>query len=205
MMTRDCRHALNPRDFPRPPQNRSRIGWVGSAFDAILTTKTFQKKTEEADAYRHYLEELARIPKAMLERDREVDNYLHNRDAIIKNDRRERQRELDENGLSGKLKWRMMAIKSAWLGSKEKRRGSGTTRTGKKPVGIGRVQDYGCRTVESALHHISQTRHYRGCRRHDSDAQGRLIRRRRRRKDTCCLSCPAPWNKSLPTLRLAYG
>ena len=56
----------------------------------------------------------------MLERDREVDNYLHNRDAIIENDRQERQRELDGNGLSGKLKRRMMYIKSAWLGSKEK-------------------------------------------------------------------------------------
>jgi len=81
--------------LPEAPQNRSWLGWVGRAFGSILTTKTLQKKTEAAEAYRLYLEESARIPKAMLERDREVDNYLHNRDAIIENDRQERQRELD--------------------------------------------------------------------------------------------------------------
>jgi hypothetical protein len=94
---------VEPARLPTAPQSRSLIGWVGSAFNAILNTKTFQKKTEEADAYRQYLEESARIPKALLERDREVDTYLYSRDAIIENDRRERQRELDKKSAERKI------------------------------------------------------------------------------------------------------
>jgi hypothetical protein len=94
---------VEPARLPTAPQSRSLIGWVGSAFNAILNTKTFQKKTEEADAYRQYLEESARIPKAMLERDREVDNYLYSRDAIIESDRQERQRELDKRWAERKI------------------------------------------------------------------------------------------------------
>ena len=79
-------------------------------------------------------------------------NYLHNRDAIIENDRQNVNGNWMENGLSGKLKRRMMYIKCRMARlKKKKRRGSGTTRTGKKPVGIGCVQNHWFHTVKNAL------------------------------------------------------
>ena len=41
--------------LPEAPQNRSWLGWVGSAFGSILTTKTLQKKQRQR-GYRLYLE-----------------------------------------------------------------------------------------------------------------------------------------------------
>ena len=94
---------IEPPRLPAAPQSRSLFGWAGSAFNAILNTKTFQKKTEEAKAYRLYLEESARIPPAMLERDRAVEHYIQNRDAIIENDRKEHKRQMKKERTRRKI------------------------------------------------------------------------------------------------------
>jgi hypothetical protein len=94
---------IEPAGLPEAPQNRSWLGWVGSAFGSILNTKTLQKKTEEAEAYREYIEESARIPGAMLERDRAVDHYLNNRDAVIKNDRNNHQRRMEREEIQREI------------------------------------------------------------------------------------------------------
>ena len=94
---------IEPAGLPEAPQNRSWLGWAGSAFSSILNTKTLQKKTEEAEAYRAYIEELARIPGAMLERDRAVDHYLNNREAVIKNDRDNHQRRMEREEIQREI------------------------------------------------------------------------------------------------------
>ena len=53
---------VEPAGLPAAPQSGSWFGWVGSAFSSILTTKTFQKKKEAAEAYREYLDEFSSYP-----------------------------------------------------------------------------------------------------------------------------------------------
>jgi hypothetical protein len=142
---------VEPAGLPTASQSRSLFGRVGSAFNAILNTKTFQKKTEEAEAYRLYLEESARIPKALIERDREVDTYLYNRDAIIESDRQERQRELDRKRAERKLKRRRIYTKFAWLGSKEKAKRLGHDANWKKASGDWMRSKSLFHTVKNAL------------------------------------------------------
>jgi len=80
--------------LPEVPQSSSFLGRIKSAFRSRLNKRTILDNTAEAEVYRLYLEELERLPEAMLKKDRAVEHYVRHRDEIIQNDHEQHQRQM---------------------------------------------------------------------------------------------------------------
>jgi hypothetical protein len=89
--------------LPEVPQSSSLLGRIKSAFRSRLNRRTILDNTPEAEVYRLYLEELERLPEAMLKKDRAVEHYLQHRDEIIENDHQEHQRRMDKEWARRKI------------------------------------------------------------------------------------------------------
>ena len=111
----DFRRFHRAARFSAGSKARSARGSIG---ELSSTTRPRPK------AYRLYLEELERLPEAMLKKDRAVEHYLHIAMTSFENDHQEHQRQMDgRSGCSGRSKRRRMYTKSAWLGCREKEAG----------------------------------------------------------------------------------
>ena len=65
--------------------------------------RTILDNTIEAEAYRRYLEEMERLPEAMLKKDRAVAHYVHHRDDIIENDHQQHLRQMNKEQIQREI------------------------------------------------------------------------------------------------------
>ena len=89
--------------LPEVPQSSSLLGRIKSAFRSRLNRRTILDNTAEAEAYRLYLEELERLPEAMLKKDRAVEHYLQHRDDIIRSDHEQHVRQMRKERMQREL------------------------------------------------------------------------------------------------------
>lgn len=89
--------------LPEAPSGGSIFGRIKSAFRSRLNTRTIHDNRIEAEAYRRYLEEMERLPEAMLKKDRAVAHYVHHRDDIIENDHQQHLRQMNKEQIQREI------------------------------------------------------------------------------------------------------
>ena len=90
-------------DFRRFHRAARFLGRIKSAFRSRLNRRTILDNTAEAEAYRLYLEELERLPEAMLKKDRAVEHYRQHRDDIIRSDHEQHVRQMRKERMQRQL------------------------------------------------------------------------------------------------------